>query len=496
MKNTVFKITALVLFSALMFCGRGSTRLSGETDGGGSPREEAWLEVYIRGTKAGYTHLVKEGATFRDQTAIGYKTEMYGKVSRFDVVLESYVMEIDYVDEELKPLGFVKVLRLEEMKEKFIEGVIEKGELRLEIREGDELDRKTLTLPEDFLFEDVAYEKLRASGYEIGETVSFYVFNENSMGFIPMTAAVVEKIADAVVIHSGVSGKGAYTMKTFVTPAGHIVKVEYPDLGMTMVKADKETAEAEFPGLAVMSFTVKTNRRIRNPEALRRLKLDVIIDEEDPKSLFVIDDRQRIEMKGNACILEIESFSPKNYRASKLPLTEEADSDIKPFLERSDMIQSDDPALRQEARSIAGAETDVWVLSTMISEKTRKLLSPSYDLGYASALDAMRQGKGDCTEHAMVFAALARSLGIPVKVCYGMVYDVHDSFMFHAWNEVYVGRWVPIDAALAQNRVDATHIALHKGDGSTSDLEFGLKMVKLRGRLEFKVKKSSYWIDK
>jgi Transglutaminase-like superfamily len=53
--------------------------------------------------------------------------------------------------------------------------------------------------------------------------------------------------------------------------------------------------------------------------------------------------------------------------------------------------------------------------------------------------------KGKCSEFATLFASLSRAAGIPTRIALGerMMPGQWDG---HMWNEVYVGRWIPVDA--------------------------------------------------
>ncbi|HOV59022.1 MAG TPA: transglutaminase-like domain-containing protein, partial [Rhodanobacteraceae bacterium] len=89
--------------------------------------------------------------------------------------------------------------------------------------------------------------------------------------------------------------------------------------------------------------------------------------------------------------------------------------------------------------------------------------------GYASALEVVKTREGDCTEHAVLLAALGRALGIPTRVVDGLAYTgrfgtAERVFVPHAWVQAWVdGHWRSYDAAL--NGFDAGHIALSVGDG-------------------------------
>lgn len=90
--------------------------------------------------------------------------------------------------------------------------------------------------------------------------------------------------------------------------------------------------------------------------------------------------------------------------------------------------------------------------------------------GHLSAAAAWRRGSGDCTEDAVVLAALARAAGIPARVASGIVYSrsryhgAANAFLPHTWVVAYTdGRWQSYDVSLGG--FDASHIALSIGDG-------------------------------
>lgn len=136
----------------------------------------------------------------------------------------------------------------------------------------------------------------------------------------------------------------------------------------------------------------------------------------------------------------------------------------------NDWLQADAPALRELAEhatlGAADAATRMRRLEAFVHGYVR---SKDLSVGYASALEVMQTREGDCTEHAVLLAALARALGIPARVLDGLVYvpqfgaQAH-VFVPHAWVQAWVdGRWQSYDGALGG--FDAGHIALGVGDG-------------------------------
>lgn len=84
----------------------------------------------------------------------------------------------------------------------------------------------------------------------------------------------------------------------------------------------------------------------------------------------------------------------------------------------------------------------------------------SMDRGFDYASRVARDLRGDCTEHAVLLAALARRSGVPARVVMGVVVVIEDgqpAAFGHAWTEIKEGdAWTLADAALAEMS-EATH---------------------------------------
>lgn len=69
--------------------------------------------------------------------------------------------------------------------------------------------------------------------------------------------------------------------------------------------------------------------------------------------------------------------------------------------------------------------------------------------------------RGVCAEFTSLFVAMARSVGIPTKYVSGYSYTTSKGWLGHAWAEVYLGRWVPVDPTwMEAGHLDATHIQM------------------------------------
>lgn len=143
------------------------------------------------------------------------------------------------------------------------------------------------------------------------------------------------------------------------------------------------------------------------------------------------------------------------------------------YREANAWVQSDHPSLRALARSARANGSVDGRMHKLVRFVQKHMDGGRQSLGYASALQAATSRSGDCTEFALLLAALARASHIPARVVGGLVYSSHYTgkghvFSPHAWVQVWNGsRWVSFDAGMGE--FDSTHIVLAIGDGSVGD---------------------------
>lgn len=139
-------------------------------------------------------------------------------------------------------------------------------------------------------------------------------------------------------------------------------------------------------------------------------------------------------------------------------------------------LQSDHQRLREIAAPIAHMQiTDTRKMEMLLARAVPLMPRVDYSGGHVSALEAIRRRAGDCTEAAVVLAALGRAAGIPTRVVSGLAYSrvpilgAANAFMPHSWVLAYVdGHWKSFDMAL--ERFDSAHIALTIGDGDARQI--------------------------
>jgi len=247
--------------------------------------------------------------------------------------------------------------------------------------------------------------------------------------------------------------------RAWLAADGSVVREE-ATLGFTLERATAETAYAgidrDTPVDITLASRIPVAGEIRNPRDASSLSLRVsgaaasrIPD--DPPRQTVRDGRLRIARE------TLPDGLPPG-----LPPSGADDAAVATYLDPSPFIESDDPAIVGTARAIVGRERDPvraaqklldWVSQNLVQEPTMTVPS-------ARAVLAAR--RGDCNEHAVLLTALARAAGIPARVAAGAMYG-DDGFFYHAWSELWLGRWVSADAVFRQMPADVTHVKLIEG---------------------------------
>jgi transglutaminase-like putative cysteine protease len=189
-----------------------------------------------------------------------------------------------------------------------------------------------------------------------------------------------------------------------------------------------------------------------------------------------IDDTQ-VALPSGAIV--ITAPEPAGLPASGGP----AGGDLAPFLAADPLVQSDHERVRAVAAEVTGGERDPWRRALALHHWVEASIVKRPVLGLPSALDVLARREGDCNEHTVLFAALARAAAVPTRMAIGVVWsDELGSFAYHAWPEVWVGRWVWMDPTLGQEVADATHVKLASGG-----IESWPRVLAFLGRLRLEV---------
>lgn len=267
-----------------------------------------------------------------------------------------------------------------------------------------------------------------------------------------------------------------------------------PGLGsLTLYRTTRQAALEQSSSAPVVNIGLNqliSTRRIARPYDREYAVYRVTIkDDANPATTFARDSRQEIKnVQGNSFELHV--------RASRQIAEGDITEDPGPEFRKScHFINSDDARVRDHARSAVGSETDAWLKARMIERWVHThMKKESHPVAFAPADEVARTLQGDCSEYAMLTAAMCRAAGIPSRAVVGLLYvdsSRGPAFGFHMWTEVWVqGRWVPIDGTLGRGFVGATHLKISDHSWyETKSLTPLLPATRLAGKTTIEVEK-------
>lgn len=133
-------------------------------------------------------------------------------------------------------------------------------------------------------------------------------------------------------------------------------------------------------------------------------------------------------------------------------------------LESSPFIQTNNPKIHKLAAQLTDSLPSPSTQVKAIGQWLFDTIDKQPVISIPDALTTLNSKKGDCNEHAALFAALARNRGIPTRIVAGVMYYA-GAFYYHAWNEVCIDeRWISIDTTKNQFPADLSHIKFIEGD--------------------------------
>ena len=201
---------------------------------------------------------------------------------------------------------------------------------------------------------------------------------------------------------------------------------------------------------------LKSNKIIENPEALKTFKvringftLQTKLYENSP---VILKNKTLTIQK-----IDLETLKGKSYH---LPFT---GGQLKSYLSPDKWVLSNYKPLQDTGLIYARSnKSDAFLLTQYLMNyvfslvRTRPLFVLSDSKSFIESLS------GDYLERAVMLATYARAAGLPTRLVGGLVY-LNGYFYFHAWPEVWLSQWVPVDPTFAQFPADVTHIPLKEG---------------------------------
>jgi hypothetical protein len=300
----------------------------------------------------------------------------------------------------------------------------------------------------------------------------------------------LRKIAQTAMLDGKARPELAATL--WADTSGQVLKLDSDLLGgIVMYRTTKEGAISRAGrGVArfdqIRSSIIAVDKVIPNPRQTRYVEYRLTLKDDVPAELFPTDRRQTAKPGPNnkTVILTVQTRG----LADGEPGPAQVDPE---FLRPNGMVTSEDEDVKRLAKKAVSDVADPWEKAVRIEQWVARNMKNNFATAFAPASEVARNLTGDCTEHAVLVAAMCRSVGIPSRAAIGMIYMNDDrrrlnGFGFHMWPEVYVNqRWVAVDSSWDQTDVDATHIKLIDTSlEGVSPFEAFLPITRVLGKLE------------
>jgi transglutaminase-like putative cysteine protease len=448
---------------------------------------ESWYKISFLNQEVGYyfTHLYE--SVWEDQDVLVHYGEICINVDRFSQKLENRIIILTILTADLDTLCIIYQQYVSYQEPLFKQCDVRENCLELtKITQGLP-ETVTYELPENFATEVQIILCMLQSGLEAGFKKSYVSFDMENENFQENTVEILGKkqvdfkgVQQTVTRVRTINKHQSLTLDTedWLDIYGNMLFSVEKTTGLTLERGNKEDLLNKTAYLDLNSFSINIDEHISRPEDVRFLKLKV-----SEHAQFIEDQRQRHTVHNGEHYLEIVCPPFSDEDSLKLPLS--AGGVHKQDLESNKYIQADNQDIVSLARDIVGQEKNAWRACRKIARWLHDNIKPSFRMAFLSAAEVLKKKEGDCTEFAVLFAALARAAGVPAKVNIGLVY-YDNQFFYHAWNEVFVGEWVSIDTALYQFEVDATHLKMYSGDLSALN-EVYVKIMKSMGNMKIEI---------
>jgi transglutaminase-like putative cysteine protease len=431
-----------------------------------------WFGIYQQGRKVGYAHTqtIPEAETYHLFEESELDILALGSVQRVRTVINSYTTR-NFL---LKYFDFTLQSDLTTMK---IKGAVLKNKLVLDIDTGGQTRTEKIQLARPPYLSPNIKPAILLMGLETGKTFRFPLFNPATLSTEEATISIESQER----IKIGETEQTIYKLKesfqgmettSWVSQDGVTIKEESA-LGYMLLNESRTNAmkrDKGGPVVDIISLTMVPSAPVKGSSQVTYLRARL---KGVPLRGFQLDnDRQTLKED----VIEIRKEDhPEAYR---LPYS---GKELADYLLPNALIQSDDKKIIDQAAKILSGEKNAHEAAKKLNAWVYTALTKKPVVSIPSALEVLNQREGDCNEHTALYTALARASGIPTRMAAGIVY-LENGFYYHAWPEVWVGRWMAVDPTFNQFPADATHIRFAAGN-----LDRQSDIIKLVGKLKVEV---------
>lgn len=427
---------------------------------------EDWYGVYLEGRKLGHARTYVE---FGDDGAIVIGLELRARLvapaGQFDLDVSSY-----QVFAARAPHRFLR-----SRTERSLGGQVERVTIQREgsgvwatvLRDGQE--QRTRAALDDYTLEDVLRQDLwLLERPEAGSELEMRVFDGQEIRLVDATVSVRtthDMLLEGVPIHysvlSSIDADGDRVVSV-VDQSARVLGLQLADHLRLQLEPREVALRTDEARQLLIGATVPVDRPLGERARVARLQLSA---RGGGVERLGSGPGQRVEHDrfGGRWVVSVEPGE----RLEPAPQAWSAPRIASELAARLDVL------LEEAVGGLQGERARVEALLAFVAGH----LDDALQLDPIPLDELLDRRRGDASEHAQLFVALAERAGLGARPVSGLLYlgDEQRAFGPHAWADVAIdGVWVPVDPTWVQLPVDATHLRFAHGPPSeTGTVEAG-----------------------
>jgi len=459
----------------------GEKPVSGEV----ASDETEYFAVFMEGKKVG--HAIQSRFVADGEVTTSEKASI--TISRADIPITINMTETCIETTDGKPLAFEAVQELSVMTMKVAGTLDANGVVNLTTTSMGAEQKSTLEWPSGALMAEGLRLLTLKKGLKEGSTYTVKIFSPGILQALEAHIQIgpkqnVDLLGRVVALTEvtttlNIPGAGEIVSTTYVDENLRTQKTIMPVAGLhvEMVACAKEFALGENDVLELIDkMFVRSPEPLGNLGRCKSITYDLVPTGETSNIIIPSNDNQKVqELNNGKVIVTVEPVAAPT--GTRFPY-KGRDKTILEAMKPTRFLQSDRKEIIDLARRAVGRTNDAAEAIKRIEAFVADYIeNKSLSVGYASAAEVADSRQGDCSEFAVLTAAMCRAVGIPAQVVVGIAYVEEFAglrgFGGHAWTQAYIGGiWVGLDAAFkgtGRGGYDAGHIALAVGSGEPAD---------------------------
>lgn len=460
---------------------------------------DGYFGLYVGGQKVGWLH---EVLTARPHIEVRYELEatIGGMGQQSHVSMRERRRYQARAQGRLESISFAQTAQTGAVR---VEGARRGARFDVQVEAGGARRRHQLDVPET-LADALASWRLGGLGrnsndLKVGDNISAAHFDASSQA-VTGAQIRIERIEEQLVgglpsrlVHLATRYPTLSVNETSVLDArGQLLRMQIGSFFEARREEEKVAKTPVVPGDLLLDAVVAVPHPIAGVQNSNALMLtlsgldDVTLPESARQHVQRLGNTWDVTLRRDAPLAEsvtlagVQRTTPLN-RKRKDPAARREEPDVQAARQATPFIQSDAKEIRDMAQHATAQTASVNGAIAALVAAVRGHLTSEYVPAFSNALEAYHSRRGDCTEHSVLFVALARAIGLPARVAVGTAYWAPaKGFGWHAWAEVWTGeRWLSVDPTWDQPVADVTHLKVAGGDPSSQ-----VRMVMLLGRLK------------